>query len=293
MMSLSKPVKRGRTDDTACRVCGTAFHPTTLDCPHQHWRRVKGHTVTYVCDVGGCEKTSKYERDAANHSRIHTGARPFVCSWHGCTDSFNVKSTLTAHVKAIHTHDRPWECPHPYCSHSAVQRSRLKTHVFGVHAEDREWVCGEEGCGADYKTKGALAKHMKHFHRDERDHVCDWPGCDSAFHELGGLRAHVKGVHEGIKDWECPVVGCEFASSRKSALKYHLRFVELREKRFWCDWCEEEGRPVYATPSWSHLKQHVRAVHYKIRDWECPADDCDYAASAFGTLKRHIDRKHV
>ena len=134
MSSLSDPTR----DDEGgkCGVCGQSFHPTTLDCLSGHWTAVDGKCV---CDV--CGKEWRKLKDALTHSRVHSGARPFVCDREGCDKAFAQKGNLTKHWKLVHDKSGDWVCPHPSCTHSTVSRSTLKAHVFGVHGSKKGHVC--------------------------------------------------------------------------------------------------------------------------------------------------------
>ncbi len=48
---------------------------------------------------------------------------------------------------------------------------------------------------------------------------------------------------------------------------------------------------TYSTSNKSHLKDHMKAVHLKIRDQTCP--HCDYATSCAANLQRHFRMRHT
>merc|ERR1712150_294053 len=55
-------------------------------------------------------------------------------------------------------------------------------------------------------------------------------------------------------------------------------------KHYACNECK------YATPSRSHLTEHVKSVHKGIKDYQCT--QCSYASSRKSSLKRHLKCMH-
>lgn len=60
-----------------------------------------------------CHKQFKRPSSLATHMNSHTGEKPFVCPWKGCSRAFSVRSNMTRHMKLhtskseeAHTHHR-------------------------------------------------------------------------------------------------------------------------------------------------------------------------------------------
>ena len=77
---------------------------------------------------------------------------------------------------------------------------------------------------------------------------------------------------------------CELKCSSNFNLKNHVKAVHDKIKDIGCDKCD------YKCSLKSALKQHVKIVHDKIKDNEC--DKCDFKCSRNSDLKQHIKMTH-
>ena len=80
----------------------------------------------------------------------------------------------------------------------------------------------------------------------------------------------------------CPK--CEYKCSANIDLKKHIKAVHSKIKDFECILCDAK----FSTNG--NLKQHIKMVHDKIKDFECPK--CYYKCSHSGHLKKHIKMVH-
>ena len=75
-----------------CTECGKFY--TSMPALAMHMQtHVRGHK----CHI--CEKTFSRSWLLTNHVRIHTGEKPYPCTFDGCTKRFSDKSNLRTHVK--------------------------------------------------------------------------------------------------------------------------------------------------------------------------------------------------
>ena len=83
-----------------------------------------------------------------------------------------------------------------------------------------------------------------------------------------------------IKDYECP--DCDYKCSRNSHLQKHIKAVHDKIKDHECPHSDCD----FKSSSKGGLQEHIKAVHDGIKDYECP--DCDFKCSKNTHLQRHI-----
>ncbi|XP_017500139.3 zinc finger protein 42 homolog [Manis javanica] len=78
-----------------CAECGTAFHEGT---------KLKRHFLVHTgekpfqCTFQGCGKRFSLDFNLRTHVRIHTGEKRFVCPFEGCHKKFTQSNNLKAHL---------------------------------------------------------------------------------------------------------------------------------------------------------------------------------------------------
>lgn len=116
----------------ACKFCD---YTTDNICNlREHEKGIHLGIKDKKCDE--CSFTCTALSSLKRHKLIHSGSRPFKCTWLDCTYASNRKAHLQEHIACNHDRQRQFPCPHANCSFSGVTKKKLYEHRRREHHLD-------------------------------------------------------------------------------------------------------------------------------------------------------------
>ncbi|XP_021707778.1 zinc finger protein 2 homolog [Aedes aegypti] len=153
-------------------------------------KRKASDNKSYKCEI--CEELFPKKKLLRDHLAVqHPGQSLNRC--HICGKTFKLRSNLRQHSR-IHTGERPFRCD--ICGKTFVQGSALTVHKE-LHKDKKEHQC--DVCKKDFKSKFAFKKHEK-VHKGLRPFICDV--CGKSFTQSCNLKAHLQ-LHNGTHAFKC------------------------------------------------------------------------------------------
>uniref|UniRef100_A0A1A9WQC2 C2H2-type domain-containing protein n=1 Tax=Glossina brevipalpis TaxID=37001 RepID=A0A1A9WQC2_9MUSC len=130
--------------DVQCNIINIS-DDKKIACPHKGCNKLfrdnsamRKHLHTHGPRVHVCSECGKAFVESSKlkrHQLVHTGEKPFQCTFEGCGKRFSLDFNLRTHVR-IHTGDRPYVCPFDGCNKKFAQSTNLKSHIL-THAKSK------------------------------------------------------------------------------------------------------------------------------------------------------------
>ncbi|XP_045881128.1 zinc finger protein 407 isoform X2 [Meles meles] len=197
-----------------CHVCGVAF----VMKKHLNTHLLGKHGVgtpkerKFTCHL--CDRSFTEKWALNNHMKLHTGEKPFKCTWPTCHYSFLTASAMKDHYRT-HTGEKSFLCD--LCGFAGGTRHALTKHRR-QHTGEKPFKCDE--CSFASTTQSHLTRH-KRVHTGEKPYRCPW--CDYRSNCAENIRKHIlhTGKHEGVKMYNCPK--CDYGTNVPVEFRNHLK----------------------------------------------------------------------
>ena len=190
-----------------CELCTKSF--TRQDSLEAHIKAAHSKLRPYVCTHDGCNKAYSNSSQLLQHSRLHTGGKPYQCGY--CDKSFAFANEHKDHIRNMHTNSTSHKCS--YCHKTYSSEEELSLHKTKEHRVECE-VCN--------KTFSRLAYLEVHIKVHEGDGKFNCSTCFKSFDNESNYRQHIK-IHPDYKPYACQI--CNVSFSHPSNLINHQKAI--------------------------------------------------------------------
>ena len=199
-------------------------------------------------------------------SKIKKGVKNYKCEY--CGKKFSTKNILDKHTTGFHV--KGIKCD--ICEKGFASNYDLNRHVARVH-EKKEKSYNCHHCEKIFKLKTDLKKHIRKSHK-----ALEKTQCKICNKFVLDVEAHTMRKHDQNEFCQCDHCGKEFYNRLKLSSHVYNVHTGREADEVKCDICQKMYRKC-------NLKQHIKAVHDKIRDYVCETCGLDFPSKV--TLAMH------
>lgn len=163
LYKVAKPkISYGTNRANVCEICGLTFKSNQEYYMHHRLKHDVKYKITrdnkrYKCGI--CDYSSFTKVQLTSHTRVHTGERPYKCSY--CTSAFKLPNALKYHENSIHLGVKKHQCK--ICGKKLADSVNLRAHIRR-HTGEKPFVC--DMCPEAFFEARPLRKHKAKVHPD-------------------------------------------------------------------------------------------------------------------------------
>lgn len=253
----------------------------------------------FPCTWSGCPMSFARQGKLNIHHRTHNGELPYHCEWPDCGMKFKACNHLTRHYQT-HTGEKTFLCFAPDCGKAFITSGRRDAH-YRTHTKFKPYPCADPDCDRTFSEGGNAVTHYINIHTTEKPFACTWPECGRRFKLESVLNRHWK-FHTGEIRIDCIWVGCDFSFSDSKDQKEHVKVCrrqhDIANGGVPCIDEEEIRRKPFhclwfgCTERFSRATlriNHLHAVHTHFKRLVCKFEGCGEAFCSPGLRNKHYE----